>query len=205
MGEALTLAAGEAWKNLPHGLLPEEAGTQIKESLVAKATEAGTSGGMILGKTFEATAMASLPSVITWNLTLAPNVVQQDIGAMAQVSPMGAAGPGRISNTRKNRFYAKGGRADEMSIFGEAGPEWAIPEAHTQNTLDLLSSAAMASGFNADDVASNMEKNINFAPVINVTGDGGTDAIEKALNEAFLKFERILSRRDRDRERLSYS
>ena len=205
MGEQTALAAGEAWKNLPNGMLPEEAGNQIKESLVAKATEAGTSGGMVLGETFKASAMASLPTDITWNLRLAPNVVQEDIGAMAQVSPMGAAGPGRISNTRKNRFYAKGGRADEISIFGEAGPEWAIPEAHTQNTLDLLSSAAMASGFNADDVASNMEKNITFAPVINVTGDGGTDAIEKALNEAFLRFERILSRRDRDRERLSYS
>lgn len=205
MGEQTALAVGKAWTNLPHETLPEEAGNQIKESLVAKATEAGTSGGTILGETFEKSAMESLPSVITWDLTLVPNVVQQEINAAVQSSPLGAAGPGRISNTRKNRFYAKGGRADEISIFGEAGPEWAIPEAHTQNTLDLLSSAAMASGFNADDVASNMEKNITFAPVINVTGDGGSEAIEKALNEAFLRFERILSRRDRDRERLSYS
>lgn len=202
MGEQTALAVLEAWNKLPFGTLPEDAGNQIKESLVAKATEAGTSGGMVLGETFKASAMESLPSYITWNLTLAPNVAQQNIGA--ELSPMGAR-PGRISNVNKNRFYAKGGRADEISIFGEAGPEWAIPEAHTQNTLDLLSSAAMASGFNADDVASNMEKNITFAPVINVTGDGGTDAIEKALNEAFLRFERILSRRDRDRERLSYS
>lgn len=43
--------------------------------------------------------------------------------------------------------FAEGGRADRASIFGEAGPEWAIPEAHSQRTAELLNAAREASGF----------------------------------------------------------
>lgn len=43
--------------------------------------------------------------------------------------------------------FASGGRATEASIFGEAGPEWAIPEKHTQRTAELLDAARAASGF----------------------------------------------------------
>ncbi|MGI6234432.1 MAG: phage tail tape measure protein [Christensenellales bacterium] len=43
--------------------------------------------------------------------------------------------------------YADGGRADEPSIFGEAGPEWAIPEEHSKRTAALLNEARLASGF----------------------------------------------------------
>lgn len=45
------------------------------------------------------------------------------------------------------RAFAEGGRADRASIFGEAGPEWAIPEAHSQATAELLNAAREASGF----------------------------------------------------------
>lgn len=44
-------------------------------------------------------------------------------------------------------YFAEGGRADRASIFGEAGPEWAIPEAHSQATAELLNAAREASGF----------------------------------------------------------
>lgn len=43
--------------------------------------------------------------------------------------------------------YAEGGRATEASIFGEAGPEWAIPEEHTERTARLFDMAREASGF----------------------------------------------------------
>ena len=43
--------------------------------------------------------------------------------------------------------YADGGRADEPSIFGDAGPEWAIPEEHSERTARLLDAARQASGF----------------------------------------------------------
>lgn len=49
--------------------------------------------------------------------------------------------------------FAKGGRADEESVFGEDGPEWAIPEEHTDNTAKLLADAAKASGFTLEELA----------------------------------------------------
>lgn len=49
--------------------------------------------------------------------------------------------------------YADGGRATQASIFGEAGPEWAIPEEHTANTASLIWQAAQASGFTWGDIA----------------------------------------------------
>ena len=37
-----------------------------------------------------------------------------------------------------NEAYAEGGRATEASVFAEAGPEWAIPEAHSARTAELI-------------------------------------------------------------------
>ena len=48
---------------------------------------------------------------------------------------------------------AEGGRATEPVIFGEAGPEWFIPEERTPHTADLLMQAAAASGFTWDELA----------------------------------------------------
>jgi hypothetical protein len=45
------------------------------------------------------------------------------------------------------RTYAEGGRATEASIFGEAGPEWAIPEEHTDRVARLFDKARAAAGF----------------------------------------------------------
>ncbi len=53
----------------------------------------------------------------------------------------------KASSAANMQTYAEGGRAEEASIFGEAGAEWAIPEEHTQNTASLLMRAAAASGF----------------------------------------------------------
>lgn len=50
-------------------------------------------------------------------------------------------------NIRGRKLFAAGGRANEASIFGEAGPEWAIPEEHSERTASLLDAAREASGF----------------------------------------------------------
>lgn len=50
-------------------------------------------------------------------------------------------------NVAGRTLFASGGRATEASIFGEAGPEWAIPEQHNQRTASLLDAARQASGF----------------------------------------------------------
>lgn len=64
--------------------------------------------------------------------------------------------------------YAEGGRADEASIFGEAGPEWAIPEEHSERTAALLNAAANASGFTWPELLARnggLNANPNNAPV----------------------------------------
>lgn len=87
--------------------------------------------------------------------------------------------------------FAEGGRADTASIFGEAGPEWAIPEEHSQRTADLLQAAAKASGFswgellqsrgglnaNAGDINVNIQ---SYSPTINAgNAEGVAEALEK--------------------------
>lgn len=57
-------------------------------------------------------------------------------------------------NIRGNKMFASGGRATEASTFGEAGPEWAIPEEHSQRTAELLNAARAASGFTWPEIIS---------------------------------------------------
>lgn len=75
--------------------------------------------------------------------------------------------------------YADGGRADTASIFGEAGPEWAIPEQHTARTASLLEAAAKASGFGSLRLtaggSSSGPATIIYSPVINAQDARGVD------------------------------
>ena len=87
-----------------------------------------------------------------------------------------------------NALYAEGGRATEPSIFGDAGAEWAIPEAHTERTAELLNAARQASGFTWGDLLSRfggLNANVkgqslvvHYSPTINAQNAAG---VEKAL------------------------
>lgn len=101
------------------------------------------------------------------------------------------SGSGSQSGTVKNAvsrqlnklFYADGGRADTASIFGEAGPEWAIPEKHTARTASLLEAAAKASGFGSMGLtaggSSSGPATIVYSPVINAQDARGVDGALK--------------------------
>ena len=93
-------------------------------------------------------------------------------------------------------LYAEGGRAVTPSIFGEAGPEWAIPEEHSQRTADLLNAAREASGFTWGELlqrngglnAGGGDINVNissYAPVIHANDATGV-AEELAKDKARL-------------------
>ena len=93
--------------------------------------------------------------------------------------------------------FAEGGRATAPSIFGEVPgqAEWAIPEAHTARTAELLKSAAAASGFTWGELlAANGGLNAgggihvdiqSYAPTINATDARGV-AEELAKDKARL-------------------
>lgn len=97
--------------------------------------------------------------------------------------------------------YAEGGRATYASIFGEAGPEWAIPEEHSARTADLLNAARVASGFTWEELLArfgglngsarqnNNQTNIVYSPTIHASDASGVD---RALREDKRRFEKWL-------------
>lgn len=95
------------------------------------------------------------------------------------------------------KMHASGGRADEPSIFGEAGPEWAIPERHTQETAKLLDQAREASGFTwpelisrtGADAAPRGNWTLVYSPVIHAAN---ADGVEQKLREDKTRLEKWL-------------
>lgn len=101
--------------------------------------------------------------------------------------------------------FAEGGRATRASIFGEGGPEWAIPEEHSARTASLLNAARAASGFTWGELlstygglnaGSGVNVNMNYSPVINANDSRGvadelardktrlTDIVKRAVQKA---------------------
>ena len=98
--------------------------------------------------------------------------------------------------------YATGGRATVASIFGEAGPEWAIPEEHTARTAELLNAARAASGFTWGDIlhrfgglnsdAGHTPMTVIYSPVINAQDASG---VAEALREDKRRLEKWFEER----------
>ncbi|MBQ9407974.1 MAG: phage tail tape measure protein [Clostridia bacterium] len=93
--------------------------------------------------------------------------------------------------------YAYGGRATTASIFGEAGPEWAIPEEHTERTAELLNAAREASGFSWGDLLgrfgglnanpNNQSVVVHYSPTINAQDARGVADVLAADKSRLLK------------------
>lgn len=85
--------------------------------------------------------------------------------------------------------FAEGGRATEPSIFGEGNTaEWAIPEAHTQRTAELLNAAREASGFTWGDLLARyggLNANawgtrnlvVHYSPTVNAANAEGVERV----------------------------
>lgn len=113
------------------------------------------------------------------------------VNVVARTSSIGA----------KAKKYAEGGRATEASIFGEAGPEWAIPEEHSERTADLLNRARAASGFTWDELlsrngglnAGGTSGTIVYSPTIYAQDASG---VEEKLVEDKARLEKLLRERE---------
>lgn len=101
-----------------------------------------------------------------------------------------------------DRRFATGGRATEPSIFGDAGPEWAIPEEHSQRTAELLNRARAASGFTWPDLLSRLggmnagtgtPATIVYSPTINANDVTG---VKQALDADKARFEKWFAERE---------
>jgi len=119
-------------------------------------------------------------------------VTEIDSSAVDEYEP-GFKTMGVVPSFMIGHAYADGGRATEPSVFGEAGPEWAIPEEHSQRTADLLNAAREASGFTWSNLigrygglnanAQSQSVVITYSPTINAQNADGVDkalALDKA-------------------------
>lgn len=105
------------------------------------------------------------------------------------------AQPGGGGGVNAMLRYAEGGRADVPSIFGEAGPEWAIPEEHSDRTARLLDAAREGAGFTWPElIAARGGLNANpdhqpaqivYAPVINAMDARGVAEVLEADKRRF--------------------
>lgn len=90
-------------------------------------------------------------------------------------------------NITGRKLFAEGGRATSASIFGEDGPEWAIPEEHSERTAALLNAAREASGFTWPDILArfgglnsnpdNQPTTIIYSPTIHAADATGVDQV----------------------------
>lgn len=108
-------------------------------------------------------------------------------------------------NVAGRKMFASGGRATSASIFGEAGPEWAIPEEHSERTANLLNAARAASGFTWPELlerygglnaGTNAGGNtIVYSPTINAQDASGVDSVlkeDKRRLERWMEEKRML-------------
>lgn len=93
-------------------------------------------------------------------------------------------------NILGRKLFASGGRATEASTFAEAGPEWAIPEKHDENTAALLDAARAASGFSWGEIISRFgglnadpsgpaKGTLIYSPTIHAENADGVDRVLK--------------------------
>lgn len=169
---------------VPEGAVEDAAGDTTIPAEVTGQTEAA------------ANALADAQGVMDAGLTadasvtgLYSSAVSERDSAQAYLS----ANPGtwRVNTVRSGsltsdnmNLYAEGGRATEASIFGEAGPEWAIPEEHTDRVASLFNAAREAAGFTWPELIArngglnaggHMPAQIIYSPTIIANDANGVD------------------------------
>jgi len=142
---AIQEAAGDA--TIPAEVVPETGGETEAVAIPAEVT----------GQTEAAAdALADAQGVMDAGLTADASVTGLYASAVAERASAQAylsANPGKwkVNTVRTGSLlgglFAEGGRATVPSIFGEAGPEWAIPEEHTDRVASLFNAAREAAGF----------------------------------------------------------
>jgi hypothetical protein len=97
-------------------------------------------------------------------------------------------------STAGRRRFGIGGIADQPSIFGEAGPEMAIPLQRTSRSLGLLNQTAKILG-----VGSGV--NVTYAPVVQ---GGSAPEVQRVLEVSFEQFKRWAEDYFGDKGRVSF-
>jgi hypothetical protein len=99
--------------------------------------------------------------------------------------------------------YAEGGYADRPSIFGEAGPEMAIPLNNSQRSRDLHAMTGRMLGVDSDSTGGNFAP--VFSPQIYIQGHADEQMVRSAIKDAQKEWESQLHAYQRKRQRVSMS
>ena len=124
---------------------------------------------------------------------------------------LSAIGGKRNTDGKKLTKYAEGGYADEPSIFGEDGGEWAIPEEKTEHSRILLRRAAAGSGFAPEEIypEKKSEKTgmqFTFAPTIYAQNASGVkEALERERADVMKMMDDWYNEKMRENERVSFA
>lgn len=124
----------------------------------------------------------TLTENVTGNASSLASIISSYDGRTITVNIRGNNMIGSIGGARK---FAAGGRSDVPAIFGEAGPEWAIPEEHSERTAELLDAARAASGFTWPDLIArygglnanpnNVQTTLVYSPTIHAQDAEGVE------------------------------
>ena len=172
-GESASISAIEGFGETTLSADIDEAG------LVADAESAGTAASAALIKAFGS-----------------PQLTAQTVYGAGHGMNVGGVG------VKTREKYAEGGRATVASIFGEAGPEWAIPEEHSERTANLLNLARQASGFTWGELISrygglnaspnNHPIQLTYAPTIHASDASGIASVLSGDKDKLMRMIRAM-------------
>ncbi len=113
------------------------------------------------------------------------------------------AGGGSIGglNIPKLTTYADGGFANQASIFGEAGPEAAIPLNNKQRSMDILAKTNRIMGYQPSSSGDNLNLNFN----IMIQGNADKEVVQQAVQATQPQFRQQYNQMKRQNARVSLS
>ena len=146
----------------------------------------------------------ALPTLLAVPLAALPATqTQQVLDLVQEIYPNFIAAPNvlytslnNMGSFRQMDQYAGGGIATRPSIFGDAGPEMAIPLERTPRSLSLLrqTERILGAGGGGDNI------NISYSPVVY----GGGQGTQQALKDSFEEFKRWIEEYFEGKERVSF-
>lgn len=124
-----------------------------------------------------------------------------DGGGSSRSSGGGSWGStGKQQSSGRMQAFARGGMADQPSIFGEAGPEMAIPLNNSPRSHSLLEQTNRMMGH---DTGGGQPIEVNFSPVYQITGNADRSVIEETNRMSLQELKSMLLQLQRQGVRVS--
>ncbi|OWA36775.1 hypothetical protein B9G55_01460 [Saccharibacillus sp. O16] len=108
---------------------------------------------------------------------------------------------GKQQSQGRMQAFARGGIADQASIFGEAGPEMAIPLNNSPRSHSLLEQTNRMMGH---DTGGGQAVTIEYSPQIIIQGNADAAVIKQAQDDGYNEFKQHMDRYFKQQRRVSF-